>query len=147
MAGPAKTRGGGLNDREKSHRSHGARDSALPQYAHDPANGAHGAHGWTRIKGGLHIKSAGDSGRSGLHPIHFFKIIWKSSSTLSRVVNILWPFVIAAIVVHYVVEGQHVLKFSLAYIAMIPCANLVGFAGQELARKLPHMLGVLIETT
>lgn len=30
---------------------------------------------------------------------------------------------------------------------MAPCANLIGFAGQELARKLPHVLGVLIETT
>lgn len=30
---------------------------------------------------------------------------------------------------------------------MIPAANLLGFAGQELARKLPKVLGVLIETT
>ena len=30
---------------------------------------------------------------------------------------------------------------------MIPAANLLGFAGQELARKLPHVLGVLLETT
>jgi hypothetical protein len=30
---------------------------------------------------------------------------------------------------------------------MIQCANLVGFAGQELARKVPHVAGVLIETT
>jgi Ca2+:H+ antiporter len=30
---------------------------------------------------------------------------------------------------------------------MIPCANLIGFAGQELARKTPHVWGVLIETT
>jgi len=30
---------------------------------------------------------------------------------------------------------------------MIPAANLLGFAGQELARKLPHVLGVILETT
>jgi Ca2+:H+ antiporter len=30
---------------------------------------------------------------------------------------------------------------------MVPCANLVGFAGQELARKLPRVAGILIETT
>jgi Ca2+:H+ antiporter len=30
---------------------------------------------------------------------------------------------------------------------MVPCANLVGFAGQELARKLPRVLGILFETT
>lgn len=30
---------------------------------------------------------------------------------------------------------------------MIPAANLLGFAGQELARKLPHVLGIIMETT
>jgi Ca2+:H+ antiporter len=30
---------------------------------------------------------------------------------------------------------------------MVPSANLLGFAGQELARKLPHVLGVVLETT
>lgn len=30
---------------------------------------------------------------------------------------------------------------------MVPSANLIGFAGQELARKLPKVIGVLLETT
>lgn len=30
---------------------------------------------------------------------------------------------------------------------MIPAANLIGYAGQELGRKLPHVLGVFVETT
>lgn len=30
---------------------------------------------------------------------------------------------------------------------MVPCANLIGFAGQELARKLPRVFGILVETT
>jgi Ca2+:H+ antiporter len=30
---------------------------------------------------------------------------------------------------------------------MVPAANLLGFAGQELGRKLPHVFGVLLETT
>lgn len=30
---------------------------------------------------------------------------------------------------------------------MVPCANLIGFAGQELGRKLPHVAGVLAEIT
>lgn len=42
---------------------------------------------------------------------------------------------------------SHLLIFILAYIAMIPPANLLGFAGQELARKMPHVLGILTETT
>lgn len=44
-------------------------------------------------------------------------------------------------------SGHHTLIFILSYISMVPCANLVGFAGQEFARKVPHVLGVLIETT
>ena len=30
---------------------------------------------------------------------------------------------------------------------MVPSANLLGFAGQELGRKLPHVIGTIIETT
>lgn len=30
---------------------------------------------------------------------------------------------------------------------MVPCANLVGFAGEELARKLPYVAGILVEIT
>ena len=30
---------------------------------------------------------------------------------------------------------------------MVPAANLIGFAGQELARKLPKVIGVVLETT
>jgi len=30
---------------------------------------------------------------------------------------------------------------------MVPPANLVGFAGQELARKLPKVIGIVLETT
>lgn len=126
-------------DREKP--SDASRNGELPRHQQDAGNGE------TRVKGGLRIKKAGESGRRGVHPLQFFRIVWKSTSYLSRAVNILWPIVPAAIAIHYTREGQHVLKFCLAYIAMVPCANLIGFAGQELSRKLPHMLGVLIETT
>lgn len=30
---------------------------------------------------------------------------------------------------------------------MVPAANLIGFSGQQLARKIPKVVGVLIETT
>ncbi len=56
----------------------------------------------------------------------------------------------AAIAVRYALpesKTSHLIIFVLAYLAMIPCANLIGFAGQELARKVPHVWGVLIETT
>lgn len=138
---------GRLRDREKvPRRSHaGDREQSLPTNRQEIVNGT----GNRQSKSIVRVKSAGESGRRGIHPIHFLLIIWRSTSWISRLVNILWPFVPAAIAVHYVFppEEHNVLKFSLAYVAMVPCANLIGFAGQELARKMPHMIGVLTETT
>jgi len=38
--------------------------------------------------------------------------------------------------------------FITSYIAMLPAANLLGFAGQELARKMPQKaVAVVAETT
>jgi len=53
----------------------------------------------------------------------------------------------AALAVRYARKDLGVIIFALNYIAMVPCANLIGFAGQELARKLPRVFGILIETT
>jgi Ca2+:H+ antiporter len=99
--------------------------------------------GWGRLR----VRPAGESGRKGLHPWHFLRIAYRSSSTLSSYVNLLWPVVPAAIAVRYSLPDNHMLIFILSYIAMVPCANLIGFAGQELARKVPHVFGVLVETT
>lgn len=92
------------------------------------------------------IQPEGESGRKGIHPLHFLRICWRSSCRVSRVVNVLWPFVPAAIAVRYA-TNNHLLIYILNYVAMIPCANLIGFAGQELARKLRKVFGVLLETT
>lgn len=108
---------------------------------------------------------AGESGRRGFHPWKFLKINFKSASRASTLCNVLWPFVPAALAVrcelrtitkltqHFTDEwldatpDRHITIFALSYIAMVPCANLVGFAGQELARKMPHVVGVLTEVT
>ena len=37
--------------------------------------------------------------------------------------------------------------FITAYIGMVPAANTLGFGGQELARKIPKVIGVVLETT
>ncbi|KAK1755793.1 hypothetical protein QBC47DRAFT_196926 [Echria macrotheca] len=92
------------------------------------------------------VRAGGESGRRGFHPLQFVRISLKSSSWVSRAVNVLWPVVPAAIAVRYATDS-HLATFVLAYLAMIPCANLLGFAGQELARKVPHVMGVLTETT
>ncbi|KAK3940679.1 hypothetical protein QBC46DRAFT_260518 [Diplogelasinospora grovesii] len=93
------------------------------------------------------IRQAGESGRSGFDPLHFSRIAFRSSSWASRIVNVLWPVVPCAIAVRYALPDNHLLIFILSYLAMVPCANLIGFAGQELARKVPHVFGVLTETT
>ncbi|KAF5862846.1 hypothetical protein ETB97_011086 [Aspergillus alliaceus] len=93
------------------------------------------------------IDTAGESGRSGIHPVHFFGVCFKSTCTLSMLVNVLWPFVPAAIAIHFAHPDLHIWIFALNYIAMVPSANLLGFAGGELAKKLPKVLGVLLETT
>ncbi|KAH6704004.1 Ca2+/H+ antiporter [Leptodontidium sp. MPI-SDFR-AT-0119] len=93
------------------------------------------------------IQPEGESGRRGIHPFKFLKICWNSASYASKIVNLLWPVVPAAIAVRYAKPDAHLTIFILNYIAMVPCANLVGFAGQELARKLPKVFGVLLETT
>ncbi|KAL9137169.1 MAG: hypothetical protein Q9175_001626 [Cornicularia normoerica] len=95
------------------------------------------------IKG---IHPDGESGRGGVHPWHFLRICFRSSSRLSLVVNVLWPFVPAAIAIHFAHPDLHLWIFILNYVAMVPTANLVGFAGQELARKLPKVLGLILET-
>ncbi|KAJ5851941.1 uncharacterized protein N7529_011326 [Penicillium soppii] len=100
-----------------------------------------------RRRGLFRVDTAGESGRTGVHPWHLLKVCFRSVCTLSMVVNVLWPFVPAAIAIAFARPELHVWIFSLNYIAMVPSANLLGFAGGELAKKLPKMIGILVETT
>ncbi|KAJ0369033.1 hypothetical protein COL26b_010625 [Colletotrichum chrysophilum] len=92
------------------------------------------------------IAHEGESGRSGFHLRHFLIVLWRSSCTASMLVNFLWPIVPVAIVLNSL-PGLHLWKFATAYVAVVPSANLLGFAGQEFARKMPKVAGILIETT
>lgn len=87
------------------------------------------------------IAPDGESGRKGFNPLKFLKICFRSTCKASMAVNVLWPFVIPAIALHFARKEQHLWIFILNYIAMVPTANLIGFAGQELARKLPKVFG------
>lgn len=95
------------------------------------------------------VNKESESGRSWMTR-KFFPICWKSSCTASKWVNLLWPFVPAAMVMFFVFDeaGTHSeWIFALAYISMIPTANLLGFAGQELSRKIPLKgVAVVVET-
>jgi Ca2+:H+ antiporter len=92
------------------------------------------------------IEPEGESGRSGFHIIHFCKIMWRSSSQVSMLVNVLWPFVPIAIILGFGFPKLHTWIFAMSYIGMVAPANLLGFAGQELARKMPKVAGILVET-
>lgn len=96
--------------------------------------------------GNHHVASEGESGRSGFHPGHFLKVLWRSSCTAAMLVNLLWPVVPVALILHFF-PGLHLYKFGFTYVAVIPTANLLGFSGQEFARKMPKVAGILIETT
>ncbi|KAK3390459.1 hypothetical protein B0H63DRAFT_115437 [Podospora didyma] len=100
-----------------------------------------------RVRSSFRVQEKGESGRRGIHPWTFLRITFRSSSWASRIVNVLWPLVPAAIAVRYALPNHSLTIFILSYLAMVPCANLLGFAGQELARKVPHVMGVLTETT
>ncbi|ORX99140.1 hypothetical protein BCR34DRAFT_495567 [Clohesyomyces aquaticus] len=93
------------------------------------------------------IEPEGESGRRGFHPWKFLRICFRSSCGMSKAVNFLWPIVPVAIALHFARPEWHLAIFITNYIAMVPAANLIGFAGQELARKLPKVLGVVLETT
>ncbi|KAF2672912.1 hypothetical protein BT63DRAFT_466425 [Microthyrium microscopicum] len=84
-------------------------------------------HGITRK-----IAPGGESGRRGIHPIHFFRILWTSMSDASRLCNILWPTVSVALALRYIKSNLHLIVFILNYLAMF-------------ARKLLKVAGVLIE--
>lgn len=131
------------HDQEK-HASSGAerKNRNLPTYNEHGHRVNHMGH---RVTPG--IQPDGESGRSWFHPWHFIKIIGLSSCTASRFTNVLWPFTIAAFILYYGFPEQELWIFITAYVGMVPAANLVGFAGQELARKLPKVFGVILETT
>ncbi|KAL8806755.1 MAG: hypothetical protein Q9182_001153 [Xanthomendoza sp. 2 TL-2023] len=121
--------------------SHEPKEADGHQHKHHHPRFNHNGHKVTR---GIHPD--GESGRKGIHPHHFLRISARSTSKISMIVNVLWPFVPAAIAIRYTHPEAHLWIFALNYIAMVPTANLIGFAGQELARKLPKVFGVLLET-
>ena len=92
----------------------------------------------------LPIHLRGESGRQGFSLWNVLVVNFRSASYVSCAANVLWPVVPIAIAVQYSKKDSHLAIFMLSYLAMIPCANLIGFAGRELTRKVPHVYGVLI---
>ncbi|KAK3394987.1 hypothetical protein B0H63DRAFT_462510 [Podospora didyma] len=91
------------------------------------------------------VEPEGESGRTGFQPRHFLYILWRSSCQASMLVNVLWPFVPIAFFLHFLTHA-HLWTFAMSYVGMVPAANLLGFSGQEFARKMPKVAGILIET-
>ncbi|KAM0719873.1 hypothetical protein Q7P37_004008 [Cladosporium fusiforme] len=100
----------------------------------------------TRAQNGEENSHQADISPGWIQPWTFLTICWKSSSRASMLTNSLWPFTIAAMILHYCYNANQLWIFVTAYVGMVPAANLVGFAGHQLAQKLPTSLGVLVET-
>ncbi|KAL9123573.1 MAG: hypothetical protein Q9217_007007, partial [Psora testacea] len=122
--------------------------------SHDPGLGLHstsdGSNENTVLLSSFlrgEVAHEGESGRRGFYPHHFISVTYKSSNLVSRYVNFLWPFIPLAIILRYVLPNHQLLVFGFAYVGMIPSANLLGFAGQEFAKKMPKVAGTVIETT
>ncbi|KAF4783990.1 calcium/proton exchanger [Colletotrichum scovillei] len=92
------------------------------------------------------VAHEGKSARSEFHIRQFLCVLWRSSCTASMLVNVLWPIVDIA-VVFQLLPGLHLSKFTTAYVAVVPSANVLGVSGQEFARKMLKVAGILIETT
>jgi len=121
----------------------GTKEKELPRYNNQGQQVNHNGHVITRW-----VQPDGESGRRWFSPLHFLRICFRSSSRASMLTNVLWPFTIAAMIMHFGFMKHHELwVFITCYIGMVPAANLVGFGGQELARKLPKVAGVILETT
>ena len=143
-------------ERSKGHviDSHELRDMehGEVQYKDEPVSHDHPHHHLEMLHHHHHrrlprgILPAGESNRTGIHPFRFLAICARSSSHVSASVNVLWPFVPAAIVVSNILNREthpnNTIIFALNFLAMVPTANLIGFAGQELARKLPIVFGM-----
>ncbi|KAK5108027.1 hypothetical protein LTR62_008862 [Meristemomyces frigidus] len=120
----------------------GTKEKKLPQYNEAGQRINHQGHVVHK-----YIEPDGESGRRYFSPLKFLAICWRSTSTASKCTNVLWPFTIAAMVMHFGFPQHHLWVFITCYLGMVPAANLVGFAGQEFARKLPKVMGIILETT
>ncbi|KAK3067274.1 hypothetical protein LTR53_015949 [Teratosphaeriaceae sp. CCFEE 6253] len=121
----------------------GSQEKQLPRYNDAGQRVNHAGHPVTRF-----VQADGESGRRWFSPWLFLRICFRSSSRASMLTNFLWPFTIAAMIMHFGFRRDHQLwVFITCYIGMVPAANLVGFGGQEMARKLPKVAGVILETT
>ncbi|KAK7705385.1 hypothetical protein SLS57_010147 [Botryosphaeria dothidea] len=99
----------------------------------------------------LGIHAYGESGRGGIHISRFLRICFTHSAPC-RFFNLLWVVVPAAIIIgfakrHDESSSWHLAIFILNYIAMVPAANLIGFGGEQIVRKIYNVVGLIIETT
>jgi Ca2+:H+ antiporter len=102
---------------------------------------------YTERRGVCTVRSEGESGRRSMSPFRFCIACFGPSLTLAGISNVLWPIVPFAFVLHYTNPQADLLNFILAYVAMVPSANMLDLASRELARKLPCAVGTLVETT
>jgi hypothetical protein len=91
-----------------------------------------------------HPTETGHPKHKRLHPVKMSKIVWKSSSKLSGLVNILAPAIPIAIALHFVNRNSNkdwnMAVFAVNYIAMVPAANWLAFSAGEVSLKMPKVI-------
>lgn len=75
---------------------------------------AHPSEAYPSLNHDTHAHHEGESHRSGFHPLPFLRILYNSSCTASKYVNVLWPFVPVAIALQFV-PGMDTCECSLMY--------------------------------
>lgn len=79
-------------------------------------------------------------------PLHILSICWTTASPVAKFVHCLWPMAPVALILKYKYPHMHLAIFTSSYLAMVPCANLIGFTSFELSRKMHKVLGGILET-
>lgn len=73
-------------------------------------------------------------------------VVLRNASIPVRILLLLWAFVPVAIALAFTKTNEHRLIFAFSYVAIIPCASTLDLVGQELARVLPRVAGIAVET-
>ncbi|KAI8824305.1 Sodium/calcium exchanger protein-domain-containing protein [Fimicolochytrium jonesii] len=112
-------------------------DTTLREISQAPPQAAHPLH---------HDHKAVEPPKARFHPVQAARIIYRSTSTMSRLANLLWPLAPIGIILRFVRPEWHIAIFVVNYLGMIPSGNWLAFASLEINEKLPNIVGATFET-
>lgn len=93
-------------------------------------DGGHGGHHHGHVHRPL---------RTGFNLWKMARLAFLGNCKMSTIANCLFPVIPIAIAFRYSLPEQHLWIFILNYLAMVPAANLLSYAGEQLTENLPHV--------